>query len=71
MGDTVEIGYNFGRVHGRESILIPGKFIVKESLDELGVLREYMTEYHQWIKREFATKFVLSLIAFPLYSACF
>ena len=71
MGNTVEIGYKFGRVHGRECILIPGKFIVKESLEELGVLREYMTKYNQWIKREFATRFALSLIPFYLSLARF
>ena len=71
MGNTVEMAYKFGVVHGCESILIPGKYIVKESLEELGVLREYMTKYHQWIEREFATRFVLSLIAFSLSSSCF
>jgi len=53
---TLEMGFNFTGVHGHESILIPGKFIIKECLEELGVLREYMTEHHQWIGREFATK---------------
>ena len=71
MGNTLEMGYKFSGVHGRESILIPGKFIIKESLEELGVLREYMTNYHQWIGKEFATRFAPSLIAFSLSSACF
>jgi hypothetical protein len=67
MGSTVKIGYKFAQVQGRESILIPGKFIIKERLEELGVLREYMTKYHQWIGREFGTRFALSLIAASLY----
>ena len=71
MGNTLQMGFTFAEVHGRECILIPGKFIVKESLEELGVLREYMTKYHQWIGREFATRFALSLIAFSLPLACF
>ena len=66
MGNTLEIGYKFAQVHGRESILIPGKFIIKECLEELGVLSEYMTKYHQWIGREFATRFALSIIAVSL-----
>ena len=71
MGNTVKIGYNFAGIHGRESILIPGERIVKEGLEELGVLMEYMTEHNQWIGREFAKRFALSLIAFSLSSACF
>lgn len=68
MGNTVEIGFKFEEVHGRESILIPGKFIIKECLEELGVLREYMTKYHQWIGKEFGRRFVLSLTAVFLSS---
>ena len=66
MGNTLEMGFTFAGVHGHESILIPGKFIIKECLEELGVLREYMTSHHQWIGREFAKKLALSLIAFSL-----
>ena len=69
MGNTVEIGYKFAQVHGHESILIPGKFIVKEMLEELGLLKEYTNKYHQWIGREYATRFALSLITFSLSSA--
>jgi hypothetical protein len=71
MGNTVEMAYKFAVVHGCESILIPGKFIVKECLEELGVLKEYMTKYHHWIKGEFAARFALSLFAFSLSSARF
>ena len=71
MGNTVEIGYKFAQVHGRESILIPGESIVKENLEELGVLKEYMNKYHKWIEKEFATRLALSLIAFSISSACF
>jgi len=56
MGNTLEMGFKFAEVRGHESILIPGKFVIKECLEELGVLREYMTKYHQWIGREFATR---------------
>ena len=63
MGNTIEIGFKFAEVHGRESILIPGKFIIKECLEEIGVLREYMTKHHQWIGKEFARRFVLSIIS--------
>ena len=67
MGNSLEMGFTFAGVHGHESILIPGKFIIKESLEELGVLREYMTRYHQWIGRQFAKRFaLLLLIAFSL-----
>ena len=66
MGNTLEMGFTFAGVHGHESILIPGKFIIKECLEELGVLREYMTNYHQWIGREFAKRLALSLIIFSL-----
>lgn len=65
------MGFKFAGVHGRECILIPGKFIIKECLEELGVLREYMTKHHEWIGREFAKRFVLSLVAFSLPLACF
>ena len=51
----------FNKVHGRECILVPGKFVVKECLEELGVLSDYMSKYHQWIGREFSKRFVLSL----------
>ena len=44
MENTFEMGFQFAEVHGHESIL--GKFIVKECLEELGVLREYMTKYY-------------------------
>ena len=64
MGNTLQMGFTFAEVHGRECILIPGKYIIKESLEELGVLREYMTNYHQWIGNEFGTRSALSLIAF-------
>jgi len=53
---TLDMGFQFSGVHGHESILIPGNFIVKEGLEELKVLREYMTEHHQWIRRNFATR---------------
>jgi hypothetical protein len=65
------MAFKFAFVHGCESILIPGKFIVKEHLEELGVLMEYMTKYHKWIEGEFATRFALFLFAFSLSSACF
>jgi hypothetical protein len=71
LGTTLEMGFTFSGVHGHESILIPGKFIIKERLEELGVLREYMTRYHQWIGRQFATRFALSLIALSLSLTCF
>ena len=64
MRNNLEMGFTFTGVHGRESILIPGQFIIKECLEELGVLMEYMTNYHQWIGNEFGTRFGLSLIAF-------
>ena len=66
MGHTLGMGFTFTGVHGRESILIPGKYIIKECLEELGVLREYMTNYHQWIGKEFGRRFALFLIAFFL-----
>jgi len=56
MGNTFEMGFTFAGIHGRECILIPGKFIIKECLEELGVLREYMTNHHQWIGKEFGTR---------------
>ena len=71
MGNTVEMAYKFAVVHGCESILIPGKSIVKQCLEELGVLKEYMTEYHKWIEGEFAARFAISLFVFSLSSACF
>ena len=64
MGNTPEMGFTFSGVHGRESILIPGQFIIKECLEELGVLGEYMTNYHQWIGKEFGARFAFSLIVF-------
>ena len=64
MGNTPEMGFTFAGVHGRESILIPGELIIKECLEELGVLGEYMTNYHQWIGKEFGARFALSLIVF-------
>ena len=66
MGNTLQMGFTFAEVQGRECILIPGKYIIKESLEELGVLREYMTNYHQWIGKEFGRRFALFLIAFFL-----
>ena len=57
MGNNLEMGFTFPGVHGRESILIPGNFVIKEYLEELGVLKEYMTSYHQWIGKEFGTRF--------------
>ena len=60
------MGFTFAGVHGRESILIPGQFIIKECLEELGVLMEYMTNYHQWIGNEFGTRFAPSLTPFIL-----
>ena len=66
MGNNLEMGFTFAGVHDRESILIPGQFIIKECLEELGVLMEYMTTYHQWIGKEFGTRSALSLIAFFL-----
>jgi hypothetical protein len=50
----------FTEVHGRECILVPGKFVVKECLEELGVLRDYMTKHHRWIEKEFSRRFALS-----------
>ena len=38
MGNDLEMGFTFAGVHGRESILIPGQFIIKECLEELGCL---------------------------------
>lgn len=43
-------------MRGRECILVPGKFIVKESLEELGALSKYMTNHHKWIEKTFATR---------------
>ena len=63
--------YKFAEVHGRESILIPGTSIIKESLEEQGVLKKYMTKNHDWIARQFATTFAFSLIAFSLSSPRF
>ena len=71
MGNNLEMGFTFAGVHGRECILIPGKFIIKECLEEVGVLREYMANYHLWIRKEFGTRFTLSLIAFFLSLTCF
>ena len=71
IGHNLEMGFTFAGVHGRECILIPGKYVIKESLEELGVLREYMTNYHQWIGKEFGARFALSLIVFFLSLACF
>lgn len=51
----------FDKVHGCECILVPGKFVVKECLEELGVLSEYMSKHHQWIGREFSKRFAHSL----------
>ena len=51
----------FSEVRGRECILVPGNFVVKECLEELGVLSEYMSKHHQWIGREFSKRFALSL----------
>ena len=62
VGNNFEMGFTFSGVHGRECILIPGQFIIKECLEELGVLREYMSNYHQWIGKEFGTRFALSLM---------
>jgi hypothetical protein len=53
--------FMFDEVHGRECILVPGKFVVKECLEELGVLSEYMSKHYQWIGREFSKRFALSL----------
>ena len=51
----------FNEVHGHECILVPGKFVVKECLEELGVFSEYMSKHHLWIGREFSKRFALSL----------
>ena len=53
--------FTFNEVLGRECILVPGKFVVKESLEELGVLSEYMSKHYQWIGREFSRRFALSV----------
>jgi hypothetical protein len=50
--------FKFTEVRGRECILVPGKFIVKESLEELGALSEYMTNHHKWIEKTFAARLV-------------
>ena len=65
--------YTFAEVHGRESILIPGTSIIKESLEELGALKKYMTENHVWILGQFRTRYAFSLIASSLSSSssCF
>jgi len=55
MGNTLELEYKFAEVHGRESILIPGTSIIKECLEEQGVLKKYMTKNHDWIAGQFAT----------------
>ena len=78
MGNNLEMGFTFPGVQDFqcESILIPGQIVIKECLEELGALREYMTNYHQWTQKaqtlfrilfqagkEFGTRFALSLIA--------
>ena len=57
-GTSIEMGYFFAEMHGRGCILVPGKFIVKEFLEELGTLSEYMTRYQRWIEKTFAPKLV-------------
>ena len=65
--NNLKMGFTFaasGVHNSRESILIPGRFIIKECLEELEVLMEYMTNYHQWIGKKFGVRSGLSLIAF-------
>ena len=59
MGNTLEKEYRMAEVHGRESILVPGKFIIKERLEysEEPVLVNYMTENNVWIAGEFRKRF--------------
>ena len=66
MGNNLERGFTFAGpgVHGHESILIPGQIVIKECLEEIGVLGEYMTDHHQWIGNEYGTRSALSLTAF-------
>jgi len=60
-GPTADLEFNFSEVRGRECILIPGTFIVKERLEELGGLMEYMNNHHRWIEKEFARRHDIKL----------